>query len=305
MSNVSGALREHSVALVCVSNFLKEHKIDKKASSHKYSLHLNIHIQRELNTEVVCVGKDFLQQTSPLLTDPTNRLPSAILAFELKVNVSTAVAGHAGPLKLHHSLLVGSHDGEFGVTGVPVLLYVAYGGSRRGLNLHLLQAAGAPAGHAAVRSDQSYDLSVHIVFDLHVKAAQGTTAVACAAVIFLFGGVDLLTQTVLDLVLVVGLEANECLQQLHFLMNKDLVNLSEVLQTRWYSSRHCYWCRYSCRHSVRLTRLRSWTNWTRLIHDWLIWNWLVPYLESCWWCILPRISITSHWIGWHGVSTRL
>lgn len=76
--------------------------------------------------------------------------------------------------------------------------------------LYLLQAAGAPTGDTTERSDHSYDLSVSVVFDLHVKAAQGTTAVACAAVIFFFGRVDLLTEAVLDLILVVGLKANDC-----------------------------------------------------------------------------------------------
>lgn len=76
--------------------------------------------------------------------------------------------------------------------------------------LYLLQAAGAPTGDTTVRSDQSNDLSIGVVFDLHVKATQGTTAVACAAVIFFFGRVDLLTEAVLDLILVVGLKANDC-----------------------------------------------------------------------------------------------
>ncbi len=42
------------------------------------------------------------------------------------------------------------------------------------------------------------------------KLRKGTTAVACAAVIFFFGRVDLLTEAVLDLILVVGLKANDC-----------------------------------------------------------------------------------------------
>lgn len=33
---------------------------NKEASAQKYSLHLNIHVQRELNAKVVSVSEDFL-----------------------------------------------------------------------------------------------------------------------------------------------------------------------------------------------------------------------------------------------------
>lgn len=75
---------------------------------------------------------------------------------------------------------------------------------------HLLQAAGTPAGDAAERPDEADDLSVHGVLDLHVEAAQRAAAVPGAAVVLLFGLVDLLAQAVLYLILVVGLKAEEC-----------------------------------------------------------------------------------------------
>lgn len=71
---------------------------------------------------------------------------------------------------------------------------------------HLLQAAGAPAGDAAERPDEVDDLSVHVVLDGHVEAAQRAAAVPGAAVVLLFGLVDLLAQAVLDIILVIGLE---------------------------------------------------------------------------------------------------
>lgn len=55
----------------------------------------------------------------------------------LKVDVSTAVAGEAGPVQLQQGLLVRSLDGKLGQAGVPVLFDVAYGGARRCLDLHL------------------------------------------------------------------------------------------------------------------------------------------------------------------------
>lgn len=72
-----------------------------------------------------------------------------------------------------------------------------------------MQAAGAPAGDAAERSDQPDDFTVHVVFDLHVKAAQRPAAVPGAAVVLLFGLVDLLAQAVLYFILVVGLKADK------------------------------------------------------------------------------------------------
>lgn len=72
-----------------------------------------------------------------------------------------------------------------------------------------MQAAGTPAGHAAERPYEADDLPVHVILDLHVEAAQRATAVPGAAVVFLFGLVDLLAQAVLYLILVVGLEADE------------------------------------------------------------------------------------------------
>lgn len=73
-----------------------------------------------------------------------------------------------------------------------------------------MQAAGTPAGDAAKRPYETDHLPVRVVLDLHVEAAQRAAAVPGAAVVLLFSLVDLLAQTVLYLVLVVGLETDEC-----------------------------------------------------------------------------------------------
>lgn len=57
----------------------------------------------------------------------------------------------------------------------------------------LLQAAGTPAGDAAERPYETDDFPVSVVLDLHVEAAQRAAAVPGAAVVLLFGLVDLLT----------------------------------------------------------------------------------------------------------------
>lgn len=75
-----------------------------------------------------------------------------------------------------------------------------------------MEAAGAPAGNTTEGPNQPDDLTVIDVLNLHVEAAQRATAVACTAVILLLSLVDLLAQAVLDLILVVGLKANERLR---------------------------------------------------------------------------------------------
>lgn len=72
-----------------------------------------------------------------------------------------------------------------------------------------MQAAGTTAAGTAERPNEPDDLAVHVVFDLHVEAAQRAAAVPGAAVVLLFGLVDLLAQAVLYVVLVVGLKADK------------------------------------------------------------------------------------------------
>lgn len=74
---------------------------------------------------------------------------------------------------------------------------------------YLLQAAGAPTGHTAEGSDEADHLSIHVVFDFHIEAAQRATAVPGATVVLLFGLVDFLAQAVLYLILVIGFKANK------------------------------------------------------------------------------------------------
>lgn len=56
---------------------------NQEAGSQKYSFHLHIHIQWELDAEVVCVCEDFLQNPAPLLADATNGLPT-VFSLELQ-----------------------------------------------------------------------------------------------------------------------------------------------------------------------------------------------------------------------------
>lgn len=75
---------------------------------------------------------------------------------------------------------------------------------------YLLQAAGTPAGDTAERPYEADHFPVHVVLDLHVEAAQRAAAVSGAAVVLLFGLVNLLAQAVLYVILVIGLKPNYC-----------------------------------------------------------------------------------------------
>ncbi len=69
-------------------NLLNTH--NKEASTQKYSLHFNIHVQRELDTKVGGITDAFLKETTPLFCDSTDRLFTNH-AFYLKTNLLSAV----------------------------------------------------------------------------------------------------------------------------------------------------------------------------------------------------------------------
>ena len=92
-------------------------------------------------------------------------------APHLKVDVAAAVAGEAGPLQSHHLLLVGVADGEARQTWVPVLVDVADGGARRGLDLQLSEGTqkkkkGLKAGSSWLTSHYHLGLSQSMVVRL-------------------------------------------------------------------------------------------------------------------------------------------
>ena len=71
---------------------------------------------------------------------------------------------------------------------------------------------------------------VVVVLDDHAEWADGPAEVPGAAVGVLLGRVDLLPHRVLQLVLVLGLAAEDRLHDLHLLLHDDLVHLRQVLQ---------------------------------------------------------------------------
>lgn len=58
---------------------------NEEAGAHEHGLHLHVHVQRELDAEVVRVGEDLLQQAAPLLADAADGLV-AVLALQLQRN---------------------------------------------------------------------------------------------------------------------------------------------------------------------------------------------------------------------------
>ena len=49
---------------------------NEEAGSHEHSFHLHVHVQWELDAEVVRVGEDLFQEAAPLLADATDGLAS-------------------------------------------------------------------------------------------------------------------------------------------------------------------------------------------------------------------------------------
>lgn len=55
---------------------------DQEAGAQQHRLHLHVHVQRELDPEVVGVGEDLLQEAAPLLTDASDGL---VVVFALQL----------------------------------------------------------------------------------------------------------------------------------------------------------------------------------------------------------------------------
>lgn len=58
---------------------------DQEAGPQQDGLHLHVHVQRELDAEVVGVSEHLLQEAAPLLADTTDGLV-VVFAFQLQSN---------------------------------------------------------------------------------------------------------------------------------------------------------------------------------------------------------------------------
>lgn len=65
---------------------------DQEAGPQQHRLHLHVHVQRELDPEVVGVGEDLLQEAAPLLADASDGL---IVVFALQLQSR----GNSAPLR--------------------------------------------------------------------------------------------------------------------------------------------------------------------------------------------------------------
>ena len=112
------------------------------------------------------------------------------------------------------------------------------------------------AALAAEGPDQVDDLPPSIVHYIHLEWPARAAALPRATVVILLGEEDVLPHAVHDLVLVRGLPASKSLQQLHLLLDEEMVDHSQVLQA-WRSqvpwhprSLH----RLGCHHGGRVAR---------------------------------------------------
>lgn len=65
---------------------------DQEAGPQQDGLHLHVHVQRELDAEVVGIGEDLLQEAAPLLTDAPDGLV-AVFALQLQSHKITIPEG--------------------------------------------------------------------------------------------------------------------------------------------------------------------------------------------------------------------
>ena len=77
-----------------------------------------------------------------------------------------------------------------------------------------------------------YDLSPGVVHDLHLEGSAGAAAHSGEAAAVLLGEEDVLAERVGDLIFVFRLPPSEGLQQLHLLLDEEVVDHGEVLQSR-------------------------------------------------------------------------
>ena len=165
-------------------------------------------------------------------SDITTYLRAVPGRSDVKINIRAALTATDRTLYGHDLLSPLILDGKERSAQGPLLLDRADNGAQGAVDLHLLETAGETASLAPERSDQMYDLLARVVHNVHLERSARAAAHPSAAVGVLLGGVDLLSHGVLQLVLVLGLAAEERLHDLHLLLHNDLVHLGEVLQTR-------------------------------------------------------------------------
>lgn len=114
-----------------------------------------------------------------------------------------------------------------------------------------------------------------VIHNFHVEWTHGSAAVPSTAIIVFNSIVYFLTNTILYCVLVIGLEAHECLQQLHFLVNQEPINHRKVFQAGW-----------TVAEPLRNAHPSTW---------WHLRSWLLNY-RSITWLWVARLGISWLWV---------
>ncbi|GMT27524.1 hypothetical protein PFISCL1PPCAC_18821, partial [Pristionchus fissidentatus] len=215
---------------------LEVHEVLEEGGADECGLGANGEIDWEIDSKVVRIGECLLQETRPLLANCTDL--SAAVRTNLEHLVSTtAHDARARSLTVENRLSVGVAH----LVGARAARNALVDGANHiaGRCLDGESVGAARAGHGATSTTSAQHklaIDAHhflskIVDDVHDESSLGAAALAGAAACLLEGVVDLKSDSVHNDVFVVRLPSEGDLEQFVFLLNLDVIDDCEILET--------------------------------------------------------------------------
>lgn len=167
------------------------HEVDEEDGGEEGRLHLHVEVDGKRNGESVGVGEDFLQESAEVLDDFTDF--RAVDAQNVELDVSAAEIGANRTSDLQDLLAALVQHAVNGPEQGTLLLEVSGFGAADG-DRQLLQAAEAAAPLASQRPVDSHHFHPSVVRHRHLEGPLRTATLPRAAVVFLFGVINQLTQ---------------------------------------------------------------------------------------------------------------
>lgn len=252
----------------------KEHEVYEKTCSKKNSFDLHIQIHRKGDSKILCISESFSRQTCPLFRDSAH-VCWFVQGQNIKVHISATFAWTERPNDLQNCFFHLILYGILGKERMPILDHISNRVARWRLDFKLLQATRKTAASTLQRTSECHHFLSHVILNMEDEWTQWSTELSITAVVFLRHKEHLLPHTVLHCVLIIGLPSQYSFCQLNFLLYKKLINLSQIIQSRWAASGSLWnW------HHKHLTL--AWYGWSLVIRRggidciflWLEVNWV-------------------------------